>query len=139
MASERDVVQMPAKLDLGTAAGGAPASAAVRANGFVFTTGYMSINPQTRELEPGTAAEETRRTLEALREVLKMAGSGMGKVVKTHVFLDDIERDFEAMNAVYREFFDPPYPARRTVQAKLIRDLKVEIEVIATLGDAQSR
>ena len=61
MASERDVVQMPAELDLGTAAGGAPASAAVRANGLVFTTGYMSINPETGELEPGTAAEETRQ------------------------------------------------------------------------------
>ena len=133
MASERDAVQMPAKLDLGTAAGGAPASAAVRANGLVFTTGYMSINPQTGQLQPGSAAEETRRTLEAIREVLAAAGSGMEKVVKAHVFLDDIERDFEEMNSVYREFFDSPYPARRTVQAKLIRNLKVEIEVIATV------
>ena len=130
MTSERDVVQMPAELDLGTAAG-APASAAVCANGFVFTTGYMSLNPDTGELEPGSAGEETRRTLEALRAVLAAAGSGMQKVVKVHVFLDDIDRDFDAMNAVYREFFDPPYPARRTVQAKLIRGLKVEIEVIA--------
>ena len=103
----------------------------MRANGFVFTTGYMSLNPDTGELEPGSAGEETRRTLEALRAVLAAAGSGMQKVVKVHVFLDDIDRDFDAMNAVYREFFDPPYPARRTVQAKLIRGLKVEIEVIA--------
>ena len=132
MASKRDAVQMPAELDLGTAAG-APASAAVKANGFVFTTGYMSLDPETGELKLGSAAEETRRTMEALREVLAAAGSGFDKVVKAHVFLADIERDFDDMNKVYREYFDAPYPARRTVQAKLIRDLKVEIEVIATL------
>lgn len=131
MPNERDVVQMPENLDLGAAAG-APASAAVRANGLIFTTGYMSLNPDTGELEPGTAEEETRRTLHALREVLAAAGSGFEKVVKAHVFLADIDRDFDAMNAVYREFFDAPYPARRTVQTKLIRGLKVEIEVIAT-------
>ena len=85
----------------------------------------------TGELAPGTAAEETRRTLEAIDSVLGAAGSSLSKVVKAHVFLADIGRDSDEMNEFYRQFFEAPYPARRTVQSKLIQELKVEIEVIA--------
>jgi len=63
--------------------------------------------------------------------VLGVAGSSLSKVVKAHVFLADIDRDFDEMNEVYRQFFEAPYPARRTVQSKLSQGLKVEIEVIA--------
>tara|TARA_A100001037_G_scaffold178787_1_gene160415 strand:- start:502 stop:741 length:240 start_codon:yes stop_codon:yes gene_type:complete len=63
--------------------------------------------------------------------VLGAAGSSLSKVVKAHVFLADIGRDSDEMNEFYRQFFEAPYPARRTVQSKLIQELKVEIEVIA--------
>ena len=130
MAIERDVITMPPEYDLGPLLD-APASPAVRANGLIFTTGYMAINSRTGKLESGSAEHETRLTLECVKAVLEAAGSSLDKVVKAHVFLADIDRDFEGMNRVYREFFDPPYPARRTVQAKLVQALKVEIEVIA--------
>jgi 2-iminobutanoate/2-iminopropanoate deaminase len=109
----------------------APASVAMRGNGFVFTMGYMALDPATGRLSPGSVEHETRLTLEGLRGVLEHAGSSLDKVVKAHVFLRDIERDFDGMNAVYREFFREPYPARRTVEAKLVQGLKVEIELIA--------
>ena len=130
MPSERDVVDMPKALNLGAIVN-APASPAARAGGLVFTTGYMAIDPSTGELSAGTIEHETRLTLECLRAVLEAAGSSLAKVAKVHVFLADIERDFDGMNRVYTEFFEAPYPARRTVQAKLIRGLKVEIEAIA--------
>ena len=130
MGVERDIVGMPPEYDLGPIID-APASPAARAQGLVFTTGYMAINPRTGRLEAGSAEHETRLTLECIQAVLEAAGSSLDKVVKTHVFLADIDRDFEGMNRVYREFFDPPYPARRTVEAKLVQGMKVEIEVIA--------
>ncbi len=130
MTTEREVIRTDPKLDLGTVVG-APASPAIKANGFVFTTGYLSIDPETGRPDQGTIEHETRRTLKNLELVLQAAGSSLGKVVKTHIFLQDIDRDFDAMNRVYREFFTSDYPARRTVEAKLIQGYKVEIEVIA--------
>jgi 2-iminobutanoate/2-iminopropanoate deaminase len=109
----------------------APASVAMRANGFIFTMGYMALDPATGAVSPGSVEHETRLTLDGLSRVLDTAGSSFDKVVKAHVFLADIDRDFDGMNAVYREFFREPYPARRTVQAKLVQGLKVEIELIA--------
>ncbi len=130
MTSEREVIRTDPKLDLGTVVG-APASPAVKANGFIFTTGYLSIDPETGQPDHGTIEHETRRTLENLKLVLEAADSGLDRVVKTHIFLQDIDRDFDAMNGVYGEFFTSDYPARRTVEAKLIQNYKVEIEVIA--------
>jgi 2-iminobutanoate/2-iminopropanoate deaminase len=130
MTTEREVIRTDPKLDLGTVVS-APASPAIKANGFVFTTGYLSIDPETGRPDQGTIEHETRRTLKNLELVLQAAGSSLGKVVKTHIFLQNIDRDFDAMNGVYREFFTSDYPARRTVEAKLIQGYKVEIEVIA--------
>ena len=89
------------------------------------------IDPTTGDVSLGSIEHETRLTLQGLEQILALSGSSLNKVVKAHVFLADIDRDFDGMNRVYAEFFDPPYPARRTVQAKLARGLKVEIDVIA--------
>ena len=127
----RDVVSLPDDLDLPRCLG-APASAAVRGNGFVFTMGYMALDPETKDVSPGSIEHETRLTMDGLARILEASGSSLDDVVKVHVFLSDIERDFEGMNRTYARYFSPPYPARRTVQAKLVRGLKVEIELIAT-------
>lgn len=130
MSSTRDRIDIAPELDLPSALN-APVSVAVRSNGFVFTMGYMALDPQTGDVSPGSIEHETRLTLQGLEKILADAGSSLAKVDKVHVFLADIDRDFDGMNAVYAEFFDAPYPARRTVQAKLARGLKVEIDVIA--------
>jgi 2-iminobutanoate/2-iminopropanoate deaminase len=130
MMAESEVIGTDPKLDLGTILG-APASPAVKANGFIFTTGYLSIDPATGQADHGTIEHETRRTLENLTLVLEAAGSSLEKVVKAHIFLQDIDRDFDAVNGVYRTFFTSNYPARRTVEAKLVQGYKVEIEFIA--------
>ncbi len=91
----------------------------------------MAMDPATGDVSPGTIEHETRLTLQGLARVLEAAGTSLRQVVKAHVFLSDIERDFAGMNTVYAEFFHAPYPARRTVEAKLARGLKVEIDVIA--------
>ena len=127
----RDVVSLPDDLDLPRALG-APASTAVRGNGVVFTMGYMALDPKTRDVSPGPIEHETKLTMDGLKRILEASGSSLEKVVKVHIFLADIDRDFEGMNRVYAQYFSPPYPARRTVQAKLVRGLKVEIEMIAT-------
>ncbi|MFT5449660.1 MAG: 2-iminobutanoate/2-iminopropanoate deaminase [Gammaproteobacteria bacterium] len=131
MTLRRDVVDLPDNLDLPRVLG-APASTAVRANGFLYTMGYMSLDPENGKVSPGSVEHETRLTMDGLRRIVELAGSSLDQVVKVHVFLADIDRDFEGMNRVYAEYFVAPYPARRTVQAKLVRDLKVEIEMIAT-------
>lgn len=125
-----EVIDLPPSLDLPTALN-APASTAVRANGFIFTMGFMALDPETGNVSPGDIEHETRLTLQGIKKILKAGGSSLGQVAKVHVFLADIDRDFKGMNRVYGEFFRPPYPARRTVQAKLVQGLKVEIEVIA--------
>ena len=128
--SVREIITATAGLDLGAAVG-APVSPAVRANGFVFTSGYVAMDPDTGELAPGDIEHETELTLRALNRVLEESGSSLEKVVKVFVFLADLDRDFEGMNRVYRRYFQTDYPARRTVQAKLVYGLKVEIDAIA--------
>lgn len=129
MGVDRQVIHTTSTLDLGRAVN-APVSPAVRANGFVFCSGYLAINPDTGQPDLGTVASETRRTLENLRLVLETAGSSLQKIVKVNVFLTDI-RDFDSMNAVYREYFPTEPPARRTVEARLVGGFKVEIDCIA--------
>ena len=128
--TERHIIRMESNLDLGPIVR-APASPAVRGNGFIFTSGYVAINADTGELDPGSIEHETRLTLECIKRVLETGGSSLAKVVKVFVFLADIDRDFDGMNRVYREFFQDDFPARRTVQAKLVQNLKVEIDAIA--------
>ena len=108
-----------------------PYSQAIEANGLIFASGQIAIDPSTGELNMGTIEEQTRLVLNNLKAVLEAAGSSLQKAVKCSVFLQDLN-DYTAMNAVYGEFFQAPYPARAAVQvARLPKDVKVEIAAIA--------
>lgn len=108
-------------------------SQGIIANGFVFTAGQIPLIPGTSSLREGGIAAQTRQSMNNVKGVLEAAGSGLDKVVKTTVFLADIE-DFAAFNAVYAEFFANNPPARSTVQAGgLPVGALVEIEAVATL------
>jgi 2-iminobutanoate/2-iminopropanoate deaminase len=110
-----------------------PYSQAVKVNGMVFCSGQIPIDPATGSFVSDGIAEQTEQVLKNLNAVLESAGSGLDRVVKTTVFLADME-DFAAMNEVYSKFFDSNKPARATVQAaRLPRDAKVEIECVAIL------
>jgi len=108
-----------------------PYSQAVKANELIFTSGQIAIDPTTGEVIPGGIKEQTRQVLENLKAVLESAGSGIAHVLKTTVFLKDMN-DFAQMNEVYSEYFRDSKPARSTVQvARLPKDALVEIEVVA--------
>ena len=108
-----------------------PYSQGIKANGFVFASGQIGLDPATGEFVKGGIEEQSRQVLLNVKNVLEAAGSGLDKVVKTTVFLKDIN-DFAAMNAVYSEFFKTDCPARSAVQvAALPKGALVEIEVIA--------
>jgi len=112
-----------------------PYSQAVRASGFVFASGQIPIDPQTGEFVSGGVAEQTAQVLKNLSALLEAAGTGLDRVVKTTVFLADMN-DFAAMNEVYAKFFAEHPPARATVEAaRLPRDARVEIEAIALAGN----
>jgi 2-iminobutanoate/2-iminopropanoate deaminase len=108
-----------------------PYSQAIKANGMVFCSGQIPIDPATGNFVSEDVAEQTDQVFKNLTEVLIAAGSGLDKVVKTTVFLADMN-DFAAMNEVYGKYFDANKPARATVQAAgLPRNARVEIECIA--------
>lgn len=110
-----------------------PYSQGIIANGFIFASGQIAIDPKTGELNTGTIEEQTRLALTNLKAVIEAAGSSFDKVVKCTVFLQDMN-EFSRMNQVYAEFFTPPFPGRAAVQvARLPKDVKVEIEAIAIL------
>jgi len=110
-----------------------PYSQAVRAGNFVFASGQIPIDPATGEFVPGGIAEQTEQVLKNLTALFGAAGVGLNQIVKTTVFLADMN-DFTAMNEVYGKFFSEAPPARATVQAaRLPRDAKVEIEAIAVV------
>jgi len=111
-----------------------PYSQGVIASGaFIFTAGQIPLDPVSGNFVEGGIAEQTRQVLKNLSAVLEAAGSSLRKVVKTTVFLQNLE-DFAAMNAIYAEFFRENPPARSTVQAaKLPRGALVEIEAVALL------
>ena len=110
-----------------------PYSQAVRAGNTLYASGQIPIDPATGAMVGGDIAAQTRRVFENIAGVLKAAGGSFDHVVKTTVFLADMN-DFTAMNAVYAEYFTAPAPARSTVQvARLPRDAKVEIEIVAVL------
>ena len=108
-----------------------PYSQAIEANGFIYASGQLPINPATGAFPEGGIKEQPRQSLLNAQAILKEAGSDLNKVVKTTVLLADIA-DFAAMNEVYASFFEAPYPAR---SAFAVRDLPkgalVEIEMIA--------
>lgn len=108
-----------------------PYSQAVRANGFVFASGQIPLDPATGELLVGDIGQQTARVLENLKAILEAAGSSMDRAVKVSVFLRDMS-EFAGMNTVYAKYFPNDPPARATVQvARLPRDVGVEIDVIA--------
>jgi 2-iminobutanoate/2-iminopropanoate deaminase len=111
-----------------------PYSQAVVAGGLVFASGQIPLDPSTGEFVEGGIAEQTEQVLRNLSKVLEAAGTGLSRVVKTTVFLADMN-DFAAMNEVYGRYFAEEPPARSTVQAaRLPRDARVEIDVIALAG-----
>ena len=111
-----------------------PYSQAIVANGMVYCSGQIPIDPATNTIHAETIEEQTRQAITNLKNVLEAAGSGLDKVVKTTVFISDMN-DFAALNAVYAELFGGSKPARSCVQAaRLPKDVKVEIEAIAALA-----
>ena len=108
-----------------------PYSQAIKANGMLFCSGQIPIDPATGEFVEGGVAEQTEQVFKNLTAVLEAGGVSLESVVKTTVFLADMN-DFGAMNEVYARYFDTNKPARATVQAaRLPRDARVEIECIA--------
>ncbi len=108
-----------------------PYSQAIRGNGFVFISGQIALDPATAQIIQGDVAAQTERVLKNLEAILKAAGSGLERVVRTTVFLKNMG-DFAAMNEVYGRFWKLAPPARSTVEvARLPRDVAVEIDVIA--------
>jgi 2-iminobutanoate/2-iminopropanoate deaminase len=108
-----------------------PYSQAVKTNGFLYLSGQVALDPKTNEMSTGDTRQQTERVLENIKGILEAAGSNLHHVVKTTVFLKDMN-DFPAMNEVYARYFTAAPPARSTVQAaRLPKDALVEIEVIA--------
>jgi 2-iminobutanoate/2-iminopropanoate deaminase len=108
-----------------------PYSQAIKANGMVFVSGQISIDPSTQQLIGGDVAAQTERVLKNLQGILDAAGTGMNQVVRCTVFLKSMN-DFAAMNDVYGRYFTAHPPARSTVEvARLPKDVLVEIDVIA--------
>ncbi len=110
-----------------------PYSQAIKAGGMVFCSGQIPIDPATGEFVSDAVGEQTEQVLKNLSEVLRAGGASLGSVVKTTVFLADMN-DFAEMNEVYGRYFSDNKPARATVQAaRLPRDAKVEIDCIAVV------
>lgn len=108
-----------------------PYSQAVRCNDLLFVSGQIAINPQTGNLVAGSIEAETKQVLTNLAAILKAAGTDVDKVIKTTIFLKDMN-DFKVVNEIYGSVFRPPYPARATVEvSRLPKDVNVEIDCIA--------
>ena len=110
-----------------------PYSQAVQIGSLLFTSGQVPLDPATGTVVEGGIEEQAAQALNNIKAILNQAGTNMGAVVKTTVFLKDMD-DFAAMNQVYAQFFQEPYPARSAVQvARLPKDVLVEIEAVAQL------
>jgi 2-iminobutanoate/2-iminopropanoate deaminase len=108
-----------------------PYSQAIRASGLIFISGQVAFDPATGQLVEGDAARQTARVLDNLKAIVEAAGSSLEKAVKATVFLKDMN-DFAPMNEVYARYFLKDPPARSTVEvARLPRDVRVEIDLIA--------
>jgi 2-iminobutanoate/2-iminopropanoate deaminase len=111
-----------------------PYSQAIRTGSLLFLSGQIPLDPATGTIVEGDIAAQTRRVMQNLEAVLEAAGASFDSVVKTTVFLVDLN-DFAAMNEVYGTYLTTPAPARSTVQvSRLPRDVRVEIDLIASLG-----
>lgn len=112
-----------------------PYSQAIEANGMIFASGQIPIDPDTGQFVEGGIQEQTRQALTNARNILQAAGTDMENVIKTTVYLSDIN-NFAAMNEVYAQFFTEPFPARSAVAVKdLPKGALVEIEVLAIKPD----
>jgi len=110
-----------------------PYSQAIRAGDFLFLSGQIPLDPDTGQLVEGSIGDQTHRVLKNLGAILAAAGASFEDVVKTNVYLQDMA-DFAAMNAIYGTYFPAPAPARATIQAaRLPRDVRVEIDLVAYL------
>ncbi len=111
-----------------------PYSQAIEVNGFVFASGQIPIDPATGQFAEGGIQAQTRQSLLNAQAILQAAGTDLSHVVKTTVFLSDMA-DFAAMNEVYTQFFQPPFPARSAVAVRdLPKGALVEVEVVAAKG-----
>ncbi len=111
-----------------------PYSQAIKAGNLVFVSGQIPIIPETGETLHGDAAVQTRQVLNNLRNILDAAGASLDKVVKTTIFMKDLN-DYAAVNDVYKDFLKKNPPARAAVQvSRLPKDVAIEIEAIATAG-----
>jgi len=110
-----------------------PYSQAIKANGFLFVSGQVALDPQSGEMVGSEVRQQTERVLENLKAILEASGSSFKHVVKTTVYLKDMN-DFPAMNEIYARYFAATPPARSTVQAaRLPKDALVEIDIVAVL------
>lgn len=108
-----------------------PYSQGIVANGLIFVSGQIPLSPSSGEMVSGSIKDQARQVLENIKAILEAAGSSLDQVVKTTVFLQDMN-DFAAMNEVYASYFQPPFPARSTIQVgRLPRDARIEIEAVA--------
>lgn len=122
----------PVQTDKAPAAIG-PYSQAIRANGFVFVSGQIPIDPRSGEIVSGNFIDQARRSLENLKQILVASGAGLEKVVAVDVFVTDIN-EFAAFNKVYEEFFTAHKPARAVVEVKgLPKGVMVEVKCVAVL------
>ncbi|HKK07582.1 MAG TPA: RidA family protein [Gemmatimonadota bacterium] len=111
-----------------------PYSQAIRVGEWLFTAGQIGLDPDTGGMVGADVRSQARRVMENLSAVLAEAGGSLDDVVKTTIFLADMD-DFSAVNEIYGSYFEPPYPARSTVAAaRLPKDARVEIEVVARIG-----
>ncbi len=109
-----------------------PYSQAIKANGLIFISGQIALDPATQKMLEGDVAQQTARVMENLKGIVEAAGSSLSRALKTSVYLADLA-DFAAMNEVYARYFPERPPARSTVQvARLPRDARVEIDLIAS-------
>lgn len=114
-----------------------PYSQAMRLGDLVFTAGQIALDPETMEIVGDDVAAQTDRVLQSLGAILEKAGSGLGAVLKTTVYLADMD-DFGAMNEVYGAYFSSHRPARSTVEvAELPKGVRVEIDAIAYVGEGK--
>jgi 2-iminobutanoate/2-iminopropanoate deaminase len=112
-----------------------PYSQAIRAGGLLFVSGQIGLDAASGKVVSGGISAETHQVLRNLAAILAAGGSSLTEVVKTTVFLADLT-EFSAMNSVYETYFQPPFPARATVQAaRLPRNVRVEIELVAAVSD----
>ena len=110
-----------------------PYSQAIKANGLLFVSGQVALDPKTGEFQAGDIRQQTERVLENVKGIVEAGGSHLNRVVKTTVFLKNMS-DFPAMNEVYGKFFASAPPARSTVEvARLPKEALVEVELIAAL------